>query len=278
MMFAMTILREKLDRSTNDGRELPSIRIQGQPCHKVGNLLPMLDHAPKIAQLYIYDIEHEIQNRLQELLNKSSPCIKNGKCFKRRENGNAIEKKNGVSLDNHHVVSHNSKLLLKYQSHVNMEWCNQSTSIKYLFKYINKGYDRITITIVLIQDEGETHGENIDEIKQYLDCRSPIVERLFFHLPSEQYIYFNDGEDIYSIFSKPSFKESIFTSWMQANNMYYEGKNLTYGDFVLKFIYVPTKRIIWVPLSTSELFYLIMMLIIAKGPCSYEDITTISHI
>ena len=100
--------------------------------------------------------------------NKSSPCMKGGKCsryypkkfqnstivdqdgypiYRRRDNGHTILK-NSVIVDNRIVVPYNPMLLLKFQAHINMEWCNQSTSIKYLFKYINKGYDRITAAIV----------------------------------------------------------------------------------------------------------------------------------
>ena len=123
--------------------------------------------------------------------NPGSPCMKEGKCshfypkmfqphtvldadgyldYRRRNNGHTIEK-NGVIIDNRYIVPYNPRLLRKYQAHINIEWCNQSTSIKYLFKYINKGYDRVTV--VLIHDDndpihnGSTHN---DEIKEYLDC------------------------------------------------------------------------------------------------------------
>ncbi|KAF1862022.1 hypothetical protein Lal_00026539 [Lupinus albus] len=56
--------------------------------------------------------------------------------------------KNGVILDNRNVVPYNRKLLLKYQALINMEWCNQRNSMKYLFKYIRKGYDRVATAIV----------------------------------------------------------------------------------------------------------------------------------
>ena len=125
-------------------------------------------------------------------LNPGSPCMKEGKCsrfdpkmfqphtvldvdgfpvYRRRNNGHAIEK-NGVIIDNRYIVPYNPRLLRKYQAHINIEWCNQSTSIKYLFKYINKGYDRVTV-ILIHEDNDETHngGTHNDEIKEYLDCR-----------------------------------------------------------------------------------------------------------
>ena len=47
---------------------------------------------------------------------------------KRRNDGKYIEK-NHVALDNRYVVPYNPNLLLKCQTHLNIEWCNQSTSI-----------------------------------------------------------------------------------------------------------------------------------------------------
>ncbi|KAF1865971.1 hypothetical protein Lal_00041669 [Lupinus albus] len=262
--------------------------------------------------------------------NKSSQCMKDGKCsryfpkkfqqttiifgtndilgitsggcaLKRRDNGNIVEK-NGISLDNRYVVSYNPKLLMKYQGHINMEWFNQR-------------YDRITIVIESTENGGSVNegniGEgNIDEVKQYLDCRyispskacwrifgfpihgrQPAVERLYFHLPGEQPVYFNDHEEINNILSRPTISESMFTSWMDANKQYPKGQNLCYGQYVSKFVYVkrsrtwkPRKsgyaigRLIWVSHCTGELYYLRMMLIVVKGSKSYEDIRIISDI
>ncbi|XP_058751306.1 uncharacterized protein LOC131624371 [Vicia villosa] len=166
------------------------------------------------------------------LANMMSPCMKNAKCskffpkkwqsqtivdkdgypvYRRRDTGNTVMKKN-VVLDNIFVVPYNPYLLKKFQAHINMEWCNQGTSVKYLFKYINKGYDRITAAVVEGDNDGPSTTKNGDEIKR----------------PRK--------------------------------------KGHTIG------------RLIWVPPSTGELYYLRMMLTVAKGPTCYEDIKEVGGI
>uniref|UniRef100_A0A0R0F7N8 Helitron helicase-like domain-containing protein n=1 Tax=Glycine max TaxID=3847 RepID=A0A0R0F7N8_SOYBN len=230
------------------------------------------------------------------ILRPGSPCMKEGKCsrfypkmfqphtildadgypvYRRRNNGHTIEK-NGVIIDNRYIVPYNPRLLRKYQAHINVEWFNQSTSIKYLFKYINKGYDRVTV--VLIHDDndpihnGSTHN---DEIKEYLDCS----------------IVYEDHDDIDDVLSKPSISDSKFISWMNTNQNFVEGRNLTYAEFVSKFVYSKKKRcchlmkkgytigrLLWVPPITSKLFYLRMMLTICKGPTSFEDLRIVGNV
>ena len=63
-MFAFTFAGIKLDKSINHSRGPPTIRIQGQPCHRIGSLLPMSGKEPKFAQLYIFDTDNEVQNRI----------------------------------------------------------------------------------------------------------------------------------------------------------------------------------------------------------------------
>ena len=236
----------------------------------------------------------------------SSPCMKNGLCsrffpkkfedttiisedgfphYRRRNNGLSVLK-NDIALDNRFVVPYNPTILLKYQAHVNVEWCNRSNSIKYLFKYINKGYDRITAAIISNEKQGFWTDLPKDEIKQYIDCRyispceacwrifsfpihgrNPVVERLFFHLPGKQLVYFKDGDDIDEIMAKPTIRESMFISWMECNKKYSDARELTYPQFVTKYVYnknqrcwKPRKkgntigRLIWVPPTTGELF------------------------
>ena len=43
------------------------------------------------------------------------------------------------------VVPYNPYLLQKYNCHINDEYCGSVMAIKYIFKYVTKGHDRIRI-------------------------------------------------------------------------------------------------------------------------------------
>nr|KAJ0218075.1 hypothetical protein LSAT_V11C300109890 [Lactuca sativa] len=96
------------------------------------------------------------------------------------------------------------------------------SSIKYLFKYINKGPDRATVVIVPINNECENN-DVVDEIAEYyicrylsaceaswrifkygVHCRYPTVVRLHFHLPNQQQIVYGEDDDIDDVLDKPS--------------------------------------------------------------------------
>ncbi|XP_058742571.1 uncharacterized protein LOC131615076 [Vicia villosa] len=79
MMFAFTSPGAKFDNRFNDGRGPPTMRIQGQTCHRIGSLLPPQGGKPKFAQLYFYDTENEVENRMHGLRNKEiiDPAVVN---------------------------------------------------------------------------------------------------------------------------------------------------------------------------------------------------------
>ncbi|XP_057247390.1 uncharacterized protein LOC130589407 [Beta vulgaris subsp. vulgaris] len=216
--------------------------------------------------------------------NTNAPCMDQKKCtkhfpkrfidetkvdeegypvYRRRDNGISVEK-NGVHLDNRFVVPYNPQLLRKYRAHINVEWCNQSRSIKYLFKYINKGYDRVTAAAYQNRNSSDDP-QKIDEIKMYYDCRyisaceavwriygfpihhrTPAVERLSFHLPGEQMVVYTD---------QWTWKMYLI-DLMLIRQSFYRGWNATK--------------------SSGEKYYLRTLLNFVKGPTCYEDIRTVA--
>ncbi|XP_020963738.1 uncharacterized protein LOC107610403 [Arachis ipaensis] len=55
----------RVEHSINKGGAPPIFRTGGQNYHRIGSLLPLKSEKPKFAQLYIYDTENEITNRME---------------------------------------------------------------------------------------------------------------------------------------------------------------------------------------------------------------------
>ncbi|XP_016166002.1 uncharacterized protein LOC107608783 [Arachis ipaensis] len=279
--------------------------------------------------LYYEAVEKHMMHGPCGSFRKDSPCMENGQCmrhfpkrfvasttidedgypvYRRRDDGKIITK-SGVELDNRYVVPHNRKLLLKYGAHINVEWCNQSRSIKYLFKYVNKGHDRVTASFYK-SATSDADNDQCDEVSMYYDCRyispceaawrifgysihyrNPSVVRLGFHLPGEQPVIFKDDENLDDVARKESVKESMFLGWFEANKKYPEARSLTYVEFPSKFVWkantrkwFPRKshvvigRIFFVPPGSGEIYYLRLLLNFVRGPTSYEQIRTIDGV
>jgi hypothetical protein len=63
-MFSFTSMGGKIDSGSNDGSGPPHFVVSGQNYHRLGSLIPNDGGRPKFAQLYIYDTDNEISNRL----------------------------------------------------------------------------------------------------------------------------------------------------------------------------------------------------------------------
>ena len=99
----------------------------------------------------------------------------NGHVHYRRRQSNVHTLKRQMKLDNTYVVPYNRTLLLAFQAHINVEYCGWSMLIKYLFKYISKGTDRVFARVTRALGEASTSASasqpHIDEIQDFLDGR-----------------------------------------------------------------------------------------------------------
>ncbi|OMO49907.1 DNA helicase PIF1, ATP-dependent [Corchorus olitorius] len=266
--------------------------------------------------------------------NPRAPCMEGQKCnkyfpksftqktridsqgyptYRRRDTG-VFCVKSGVVLDNRFVVPHNVDLLVQFQAHINVEVCNQSRAIKYLFKYINKGPDRSRV--VIESDLPASSGPDIhpaapvNEIKAYLDCRylcayeacwrlfsfdihfrQPSVLRLLVHLPDRHHVYFKSSSSTDAVLSRPDVEKTMFTEWMAANCTYPSAKKHLYAEFSREFVWHTTLKkweprrkgkcigcVIQVNACAGDLYYLRLLLNVVRGPRSFEEIRTVRGI
>ncbi|GJT65827.1 DNA helicase [Tanacetum coccineum] len=116
----------------------------------------------------------------------SAPCMKGDKCSKnfpkkytshtffddkghvhyKRRDTSISTTKHQFGLDNNYVVPYNQDLLLAFEAHINVEYCGWSMLIKYLFKYISKGTDRIFARVSKPLGNGYSRKEQKESQKQ----------------------------------------------------------------------------------------------------------------
>ncbi|GKA77871.1 ATP-dependent DNA helicase PIF1 [Tanacetum coccineum] len=211
---------------------------------------------------------------------RNAACTNDGKCSKhfpkpflaemfldedgyphyRRRDNKVTFKKRKFMYDNKHVVPHNRYLLLKYKAHINVEWCNRSRAIKYLFKYLNKGPDRATIVIEEnVRNETTLGTKNVlevDEIKNYLNCQFlapceavwrlfsfdinysyPSVMQLSFHLPNQNAITLRDSEKLPPLLQREGIDVTMFTDWVELNKRDPAARTLTYTDIPKHYVW-----------------------------------------
>jgi len=249
------------------------------------------------------------------LENPSSPCMIDGKCsknfpkafqeetqlghdgyplYKRRNNGRTFVK-HGVTYDNRNVVPYCPYLSVKYNAHINVEACTSIKSIKYIFKYVYKGYDCANI------ERTEYDPDTFNEIKSYLDTRyvsapeamwrineyevchkSHHIERLDIHLPLEQPVVFNEDDNIEEVLDRNEMTK--LNAYFKLNRDDPNALDLLYTDIPYHYSWQPNKtwkrrvisrpnivsRMYYVCPKERERFYLRLLLLHVKGAKSFN--------
>lgn len=75
-MFSMVSFGADMDDSINNGRAPYVFRISGEIHHWIGTLCPSNDDDPRFMQLYVYDTQNEVKNRMEPFGGKEKSNLK----------------------------------------------------------------------------------------------------------------------------------------------------------------------------------------------------------
>jgi len=214
------------------------------------------------------------------------------------------------TVDNSWVVPYNPLLSLKYNSHINVEVVHSVSAVKYLYKYITKGNDRVMFRL----SDGREVDITNDEIERYvlaryisaseaywrlydftIHFRYPPVMKLPVHLEGEQTVLFDaDRAQDAADAGPPTTK---LTDWFRLNAEDSNARTILYPDLPKHYTWNHNKwqrrkrvlvcnqtdddcasdmigRIPVIGLSAhqNELYYLRMLLYHQVGATCYADL------
>ncbi|KAL7137613.1 hypothetical protein ABFS83_10G105100 [Erythranthe nasuta] len=257
--------------------------------------------------------------------NKSNSCMVDEKCkyhyprpycestiqgkdgypiYRRRRNGITAQVRR-AHLNNQWVVPYNPYLLSRYNCHINVEICSGVTAVKYLYKYIYKGHDRVAVNISQNDEEN-----NIDEIKEYQDARwvsaqeaiwriyefnlneiSPPVIDLHLHLPNQQCVTYWANQNLSNVLKWDHVSKTMLTEYFSMCSRSEKARKYLYKEFPEYYVWDKQGRC-WSerkkrdvigrihganPME-GERYYLRLLLNHVRGPTSFLDLLTVNGI
>ncbi|CAH1420675.1 unnamed protein product [Lactuca virosa] len=224
--------------------------------------------------------------------------------YRRGDNGIEVDIR-GNKMDNTWVVLYNPKLLMMFNCHMNVEVCSSITSVKYVFKYIYKGYDKQVINI-----DPDGAPIIIGEIKRFQDVRyvsppeaiwrifsfplsqiHPYVMDFHVHLPNQQMVRFSEDDMLTSVVENEKDKKSMLTAFFLKNKENIHAREYKYRDFPKKFTWDPNSRhwnhrklglmrglLVSGSPAEGERYYLRLLLLHISGPTCFEDLYTVNNV
>ncbi|XP_027177750.1 uncharacterized protein LOC113776901 [Coffea eugenioides] len=279
----------------------------------------------KSPYLYSLVIKHMLHGPCGSM-NPTNPCMRqNHKCrnnypkdfseytkhgknsypiYKRQDDGRKVYIREH-ELDNRWIVPYNLYLLAKYDCHINVEICSAIEAVKYIYKYIYKGHDK-----VMYQLTAEQADKIIDEIKNFQSARwvcapeamwriyafdlnviSPSVILLHLHLQNCQSMCFDESQPLTDVIQDDRLSRTMLTEFFSMNrtNENAENLNLLYKEFPQHFVWDQDDRIWYTrkrgqvigrvitahPIE-GERYYLRMLLMHVRRPTSFDDLKTVN--
>lgn len=282
--------------------------------------IPMADTNPRLREIVLRTMTHGPCGDKKP----NAPCMENGACKKkfpksfndttkpnidgypvyRRRRGVQAQVR-GVMMDNQWIVPYSPYLSLKYNAHINVEACTSLRAIKYIYKYIYKGFDCANIVVT-----ADGHRQvKYDEISNFISCRyvsapeaiwrlrenkmhdrSHTVMRLPVHLQNQQRVTFQEGHEEEAVAAADRGSTKL-ESWFRLNVADTNAHDFLYTDIPYHYVYEKgnwkkrqrgggniVARMYTVSPRDEERFYLRTLLLHTRGALSFASLRTVDGV
>jgi hypothetical protein len=203
------------------------------------------------------------------------------------------------TFDNRWMISYNSYLTRRYQTHINVEVCAIVKIVKYIHKYVYKDCNQITLQIQK-NDEITRHlneryidsSQIVWELFEYLTHeKHSLVHHLLVHLLDQQIVYFDSNLFVEELQNRLNMSTFELLTYFVYNRVNSNDREHLYQNFSINHVWKSREkrwqirqreeaidRIYHCSSLTSEKYFLRLLLISVTDSTSYEYLRTIDDV